>query len=558
MTAFLRNTVQRLIRARMPVDAVFKTLSAIIVIRTVVEKLLSQGHTMLFDPANFYGNAVGDLQMYFSWVCIFLSMSIPVALFLRIPFRDAMKLTLAGFCITLFVPLTDYLLTRGTGDEIRYFRDFETFGYNYVNLFNPFASLKGVTAGVRIEVLTLFFGSFLVSWQGFGKGLFRSLLLAISLYTTVYFYGYILPFHQLIGIDLPTIGCQSTTHIEGAQLLFFAYLGPFFLACAGVLAIIAMEEKASARAIAAVLYPSRLLFYLLLLGFGMLFTAHEIGAYPRILNKPDLLRFASAAMSISLLFTWAKLVNDVNDLDIDRVSNRKRPLVEGMIGVEDAGRIAFVTMALSLVMAIPVGRDFPYFWLAIWALSYLYSTPPFRLRRYWPLGHLVLALVGTGVFFAGACIARPDDFYQVWKHREIALYILAAFFFLSQVKDLKDVDGDRAGGVFNLFGRVSSPKTVGMVFFGGFLATVVSIAALLGIMNGAVAVGTAACAAAATALALRSNNLAQLDRLLVVALLFLLYVSGVWLVHLGPIAGTADQPGWRPWTEVGSAHLLTS
>ncbi len=531
MKLLLRRISDRLLKQAMPLDAIFKTLTAIIIIRTVIEKLLSTGHKLLFDPVNFYSCIVGDLHMYFSWVCIFLSMSIPVAVFLDVRYRDALKLTLVGFCMTVFVPLIDYALTWGIGDEIRYFRSFDTFFYNYVNLFNPLAGMKGVTAGVRIEVATVFLGSFFFSWFGFGRGIVRSLLLAFSLYTIVYLYGYILPFHHLVGIDLTTMAARSTTSIDGTQALFFAYLVPFFLCLAGAAAILALRER-SGRIILSILYPSRLLFYLLLLCFGLLFTAHQIGNYPKILNTPDMLKLISAALSISFLFIYAKLINDVNDLTIDRISNRKRPLVEGLMDKVDASRLSFVAAALSLVMAIPVGRDFFYFWFLMWGLSYVYSVPPFRFRRFWPLNNLILATIGTAVFMAGASIARPDDFYAALKNKEIIAYILLAFFFLCHLKDLKDIEGDRAGAVSNLFGHVSFPRVLVLAFFGAFLFLILLIASLVDMLNAAVIIGTIICAAISTGIVLRSRDLAGLDRLFVVSFIFLLYIAGVWLICL--------------------------
>ncbi|HRR42589.1 MAG TPA: hypothetical protein P5244_15260, partial [Syntrophales bacterium] len=83
----------------MPIEAIFKTLTAVIIVRTVIEKILSTGHRVLYDPQRFYVGIVGDLHMYFSWICIFLMMSVPVAAFLGVRCRDALKLTLLGFCV---------------------------------------------------------------------------------------------------------------------------------------------------------------------------------------------------------------------------------------------------------------------------------------------------------------------------------------------------------------------------------------------------------------------------------------------------------------------------
>jgi len=264
-----------------------------------------------------------------------------------------------------------------------------------------------------------------------------------------------------------------------------------------------------------------------------MFTAWQVGHYPKILNTPDLLKLVSAAFSISLLFIYAKLTNDINDLDIDRVSNRERPLVEGLMNKDDAGGLAFVAMSLSWVLAVPVGRDFFYFWFLIWGLSYVYSTPPFRFRRFWPLNNLIIAVIGTAVFMAGASIARPDDFYAALKDKEIIAYVLLAFFFCCHLKDLKDIDGDKAGGIFNLFGYVRYPRMLALIFFGAFMVLVLLIASLVDMLNAAVIAGMVICVAVSTGIALKSKDLAGLDRLFVVSFIFLIYLAVVWLIHLG-------------------------
>lgn len=531
MKPVFQRIANRMLEQDMPVAAVFKTLTAVIVIRTIIEKLLSAGHTLLYDPAEHYGCLVGDLQMYFSWVVIFLAMSIPVAFFLQVGYRDALKLTLVGFCIIICVPLIDYIATWGKGDEIRYFRNFDSFFYNYVNLFNPFVAMKGVTLGVRLEVLTLFCGSFLFAWRGFGRGILRSLLLALTLYTIVYFFGYIIPIHRLAGLDPSSTWRQSATHVDAVQILFFFYLAPFILCLAGIALVIRHQAKAAGRAVVEFLYPSRLLFYLWLLLFGFLFTAQQTGALPKILNPAELLKLLCAACSITLLFVYAKIINDIHDLAIDRISNSRRPLVVGVIGEDEAAGLATFTLALSGVLAIPVERDFFYLWLFIWGLSYLYSTPPFRLRRFWPVGHVVLALVGIGVFMAGACIARPNDFYMVWKDKAVLAYLMFAFFFVCQIKDLKDIEGDQAAGVANLFGRVSHPRVLALIFYGCFLGMAFLLATSIGVGIAATTAGTLVCAAVAIIMILRTRELAGLDRLFVISFVFILYLSGAWLFH---------------------------
>jgi 4-hydroxybenzoate polyprenyltransferase len=291
------------------------------------------------------------------------------------------------------------------------------------------------------------------------------------------------------------------------------------------------RAKGAGRLIREFLYPSRLLFYLWLLLFGFLHTAQQAGSLSRIFALAELLKLACAACSITLLFVYAKIINDIHDLVIDRISNRRRPLVEGVISEGRARKLATILLVLSAVLAIPLGISFFSLLFLIWGLSYLYSAPPMRLRRFWPVGSVTLALIGGGVFIAGTCISRPNGFGSIREDKEIIGYLLTAFFFLCQIKDMKDIEGDRAAGVGNLFGRVSHPRMLALVLYGCFLGMAFLLAIRVGVGMGATVAGTLACAAAALFMTVRTRELAGLDRLFVLSFLFLLYLSGAWLFH---------------------------
>jgi 4-hydroxybenzoate polyprenyltransferase len=132
---------------------------------------------------------------------------------------------------------------------------------------------------------------------------------------------------------------------------------------------------------------------------------------------------------------------------------------------------------------------------------------------------------------AGAGIARPNDFYTGWKAKEALVYLLAAFFFLSHIKDLKDIEGDRAAGVFNLFGAVLNPRALTLIVIAAFLAMAFLAATGLGVPVGATSAGTAACAAASLFMTLRTPQPAGLDRLFGIAFCLVMVLSGAWIYH---------------------------
>lgn len=293
-----------------------------------------------------------------------------------------------------------------------------------------------------------------------------------------------------------------------------------------------LQTKRSGRLIAEFLYPSRLLFYQWLLLFGFFHTAQQAGPLSQIFTFAELLKLVCATCSITLLFVYAKIINDIHDLAIDRISNSRRPLVEGVISEDGAQRLATVMAVISAVLAIPVGSSFFCLWFFIWGLSYLYSAPPVRLRRFWPVGHVTLAQIGGGVFIAGTCIYTPNVFSTIRNNTEILGYLLTAFFFLCQIKDLKDIEGDRAAGVGNLFGNVLRPRVLALILYGCFLGTASLLATHIGVEMAVTATGVLVCAAVALSMIVRTQKLAGLDRLFVLSFIFLMYLSVAWLFHI--------------------------
>jgi len=290
------------------------------------------------------------------------------------------------------------------------------------------------------------------------------------------------------------------------------------------------QAKKNSRLIVELLYPSRLLFYLWLLLFGFAHTARQVGRPPLPDNQAELFSLLCAVGAITLLFVYAKIINDIYDLTIDRISNKRRPMVEGIISVDAARRLSTVLLAVSGIFALLVcNRSFICQWLVIGGLSYLYSTPPARLRRFWPIGHMTLVLIGGSVFVAGTCIARPDGLLNVGENKTILACLLLAFFFLSQIKDLKDIEGDRQGGVDNIFGCVSHPRGLALIFYSGFLLMAFFVATNIGVGVVASVAGTLVCAAIAVGISVRSKQLAGLDRLFSLAFIFLLYLAVVWI-----------------------------
>ncbi|MBC8042994.1 MAG: geranylgeranylglycerol-phosphate geranylgeranyltransferase [Rhizobacter sp.] len=145
-----------------------------------------------------------------------------------------------------------------------------------------------------------------------------------------------------------------------------------------------------------------------------------------------------AALSGTLVGSASNVINDVFDMDIDRINKPQRPLVSGRMNISEAKSLWIALnitgVALGFFVSLPNG--------IIASVSvvilYLYSS---QFKRQLFIGNLVVAMVvSTGLAYGAVAVGTLGD---VW-------FPIALAFLLNVgreiVKDLEDTEGDRAGG----------------------------------------------------------------------------------------------------------------
>jgi len=174
-----------------------------------------------------------------------------------------------------------------------------------------------------------------------------------------------------------------------------------------------------------------------------------IGAAPREpwsawLLVPPLLGAAMAAV----LNAGNNALNQIYDLEIDRVNKPKRPLTSGRLTIAQAWRFTNVCYAVALVLAwlvAPGGRH-ECFWLVAIAVvcTYVYSVPPLRTKRLGIWANITIAIPrGVLLKVAGWSSVKTIVGVEPWYIGAIfGLFLLGA----TTTKDFADMDGDRRGG----------------------------------------------------------------------------------------------------------------
>lgn len=159
---------------------------------------------------------------------------------------------------------------------------------------------------------------------------------------------------------------------------------------------------------------------------------------------------------------FGNIVNDLMDIEIDRINDPHRPLPSGRVRRKWAIAFAAFSGLAGILIALPLGRNPMLLVLCALILLFLYAI----YFKKTPAANLVVALIASLSFLLGGWVAGNN-------------FCLAAFGFAllihlprEIVKDVIDLEGDRSAGVNSLPIRFGTRKAL------------VSSAILLGLLAG--------------------------------------------------------------------------
>jgi 4-hydroxybenzoate polyprenyltransferase len=178
-------------------------------------------------------------------------------------------------------------------------------------------------------------------------------------------------------------------------------------------------------------------------------AATAYGAVPREAWHPDLIVYPLiGALMAAILNAGNNALNQIYDLEIDRVNKPKRPLPSNRLTLRDAWLFTWVTYAIALVLAwmvAPKGRH-ECFWLVLLAVicTYIYSVPPLRTKKRGIWANVTIAIPrGVLLKVAGWSSVKTMLGLEPWYIGAIfGLFLLGA----STTKDFADMEGDARGG----------------------------------------------------------------------------------------------------------------
>jgi 4-hydroxybenzoate polyprenyltransferase len=174
-----------------------------------------------------------------------------------------------------------------------------------------------------------------------------------------------------------------------------------------------------------------------------------IGAAPREPWTWSLLAYPLlGALMAAVLNAASNTLNQIYDLEIDRINKPRRPLPEQRVSLRAAWVFTWVTYAVALLLAwlvAPGGRR-ECFWIVLvaTATTFVYSAPPLRTKRFGIWANVTIAIPrGVLLKVAGWSSVKTVFGLEPWFIGAIfGLFLLGA----STTKDFADMEGDARGG----------------------------------------------------------------------------------------------------------------
>jgi len=152
-----------------------------------------------------------------------------------------------------------------------------------------------------------------------------------------------------------------------------------------------------------------------------------------------------AGLTAALITAGANIINDIFDIEIDRINKPDRPLPAGKISLIGAKVLFTALYGLALIFAALNGKILFFAALLIAVLLYWYSA---SLKKTVLWGNLLVSAISGFTFIYGAMSVGD------WRGG-IVPAVLAFFFHLGRelLKDMQDVEGDLARNAVTFSGK---------------------------------------------------------------------------------------------------------
>ncbi|PID52259.1 MAG: hypothetical protein CR972_03170 [Candidatus Moraniibacteriota bacterium] len=465
------------------------TFFSLIIVRLIIENWIANFGPR---PFTFYFFEFLHTSLFFLLVfIIFTALLIKIS---KIPFSQSILLLLFGFTFIIFPPIFDWLIsiTFFNGANFMSYYLFDSINGLEKSFFTFFGDRPhdGITYGTRIMIACALFSLTLITWFK-TKSLFRTISIIFIAYVIFFILSAfpsiitILFTNEHFTITRSSVAgfIASPTKILGNQIInpinainikmSFIYMG---LVIITALSIIYKTRKSQMLSLLKNIRPIQTLYHigLLFIGMGIAIMFNHAIILPSIFTITALF-----ILCFAIIIAWYATVifNDIVDQDIDKISNSHRPLIQKTIDEDSYKNIGIFLTILSITLIAMINPHASTLLIAYHAISYLYNTPPLRLKRFPLIATLLAAIASFFIVSIGFIIITPEHSLTGFPPHIVILLIIAYTISLP-IKDIKDIAGDKKNNIYTI--PVLCGEKVGrlVIAIGIFSSFILSIFAL--------------------------------------------------------------------------------
>ena len=221
----------------------------------------------------------------------------------------------------------------------------------------------------------------------------------------------------------------------------------------------------------------------------------------RLLNANVILTVALGSLCAAFLNAANNTLNQIYDLEIDRINKPKRPLVTGEVSIRNAWIFTWIMFAIGIIptwwvvvypyttwrdkfFAPAAAHETFFIYLIALVSTFVYSVPAFGRTKAHPFGANLTIAIPRGCLLkvAGWTMVARAIYLEPWFIGAIFMFFLLG---AASTKDFSDIQGDRAGGCRTLpivFGVRRAAWMISPFFIFPWLLT--PIGAMTGILTG--------------------------------------------------------------------------
>ena len=189
-----------------------------------------------------------------------------------------------------------------------------------------------------------------------------------------------------------------------------------------------------------------------------------------------------ASLAAFFVCTFGNCLNDILDLDIDRVNRPDRVLVRGGVGIRAAWAIVVVAAVLALGFALLANMAVTVCVTVALVLLVGYNV---WLKRIPVAGNLLIGVLSGLTFVAGG-LAIDVRLTTVLPGPLVpAVFALLFHLVRELVKDVQDIEGDRRAGVYTLPQLIGTSRTLMIALMLFFLLALLTYIPILNHWYGA-------------------------------------------------------------------------